>query len=300
MELRHLRYFIAVAEEENVTRAAARLRVSQPPLSRQIQALEDEIGVNLFDRCGRSIKLTQAGLVFLRHAKSVLTQVELAVKSAQAASGEKSALRVGYTPALTTELLPQIVRSLSRHHPRVQLIMHDSVSIEIVDLLRAGKLDVGLIAKHPGERNHRLHYEVLQSFAVGVIVSKRHRLARRRGLAVDDVMDEPIALLSPRRFVAFHAWTRRVLGRRFSRVRVVEECESVPSLIAAVECGRAIALCSEGHIQPARDRLAFVPFTPPLPPIEIGIGFLPRSLPSPPVQQFIETARIIGRRMVSS
>src|SRR5580698_4288825 len=115
MELRHLRYFIAVAEEQNVTRAAARLHVSQPPLSRQIRDLEEELGVSLFRRTAKSLALTEAGKIFLNEARGVLLQTEKAVQAVRAvAAGDRGQMRVGYAPSLTVEILPKALREFEK------------------------------------------------------------------------------------------------------------------------------------------------------------------------------------------
>src|SRR6516225_11782259 len=107
MELRHLRYFVAVAEEENVSKAALKLHVSQPGISRQIRNLEDEIGFQLFERSAKSVKLTPAGSVFLREARAVLQRANEAVEKARAAIGGGSGkIDIGYAPSLTVQILP--------------------------------------------------------------------------------------------------------------------------------------------------------------------------------------------------
>src|SRR6202008_2454598 len=107
MELRHLRYFVAVAEEENVTRAASRLHVSQPALSRQIRDLEEELGFPLLERSAKSVRLTEAGRAFLIEARALLQRVEEAVKTARAIAMGGIELHVGYAPSLTARILPQ-------------------------------------------------------------------------------------------------------------------------------------------------------------------------------------------------
>src|SRR5271167_2639368 len=111
MELRHLRYFVAVAEAENVTRAATKLHVSQPALSRQIHDLEEEIGFPLFERSAKSVRLTDAGRLFLNEARAVIERAELAVKNARAvAGGIRGEIHVGYAPSLTVQILPLTLR----------------------------------------------------------------------------------------------------------------------------------------------------------------------------------------------
>src|ERR1700683_2427650 len=145
VELRHLRYFVIVAEEQNVTRAAERLHVSQPPLSRQIRDLEQELGVGLFRRTAKSLALTEAGKIFLNEARAVLLRAEKAVQTVRAvASGGRGQLRVGYAPSLTVELLPQALRSFERECPGVRVTLHDLSTEECVQRLTNRKLDVAL------------------------------------------------------------------------------------------------------------------------------------------------------------
>ena len=127
MELRHLRYFVAVAEEENVTRAAARLHVSQPSLSRQILDLEEELQLSLFEHNAKALRLTDAGRIFLAEARAVLQRVTEAVQTVKAvSSGEKGELHVGYAPSLTTKLLPQALKFFQGANPGVRVVLHDA------------------------------------------------------------------------------------------------------------------------------------------------------------------------------
>src|ERR1700690_1893401 len=111
MELRHFRYFVAVAEEQNVSRAALRLHISQPGLSRQVRDLEEEIGFQLFQRGAKSLRLTEAGKTFLEQARAVLRHAEEAVRAARmVAQGAPAEIAVGYAPSLTVHILPQTLR----------------------------------------------------------------------------------------------------------------------------------------------------------------------------------------------
>ena len=144
MELRHLRYFIAVAEELNFTRAAERLHIAQPPLSQQIRALEAEVGVELFDRTKRPLQLTVAGHVFLEEAQRAIAQVENAVKMAQRANrGELGRLVIGFTSSMANSFLPDILRVYRERFPKVELIWKELATSLQLQALRDQQLDVG-------------------------------------------------------------------------------------------------------------------------------------------------------------
>src|SRR5580698_6103806 len=124
MELRHLRYFVAVAEEENVSRAALKLHVSQPGISRQIRDLEDEIGFQLFERSAKSVRLTPAGSVFLPEARAVLQRANEAVEKARVAAGSASGkIDIGYAPSLTVQILPQALRKFQDQFPNMRVVL---------------------------------------------------------------------------------------------------------------------------------------------------------------------------------
>jgi LysR family transcriptional regulator, benzoate and cis,cis-muconate-responsive activator of ben and cat genes len=148
MELRHLRYFVAAAEQENVSRAAAKLHVSQPGVSRQIHDLEEEIGFPLFERSAQALKLTEAGRKFLEEARAVLQRADEAVKNARAvAAGAGGEIHVGYAPSLTIQILPRALRAFQSKFPRTRVSLHDSSTEEMLAGLRAGKLQVTLMVR---------------------------------------------------------------------------------------------------------------------------------------------------------
>ena len=292
MELRHLRYFIAVAEEENVTRAAARLNVSQPPLSRQIRDLEEEIGVELFERHGKSVKLTEAGRVFLKQSRTVLSCAANAVKTAQAAVGDgKRELQVGYSPSLAVELLPQMLRVFGKKAPAVRVNLYGMMALDMIAAVREGRLDAAFVTRHPADRIRGVTFEPLRLFRVGVMVSKGHRFARKPSIAAADVLAEPLAVFSRQQYALYHKWLRSLFGARVKSIRFIEECDSGLSLIAAVESARGVAVCCEGQITFAGSRVVFIPLVPAPQPVEIGICYTRRGLASASTRQFIETAR---------
>ncbi len=142
MELRHLRYFIAVADELSFSRAAERLRIAQPPLSQQIQALETELGVKLFDRKKRPLQLTLAGQAFVEEARTMLAQLEQAVSKTQRIhQGNLGHLTVSFSSSLANGMLPDILRSFRQHYPEIELILREENSAFQLQRLREYKTD---------------------------------------------------------------------------------------------------------------------------------------------------------------
>jgi LysR family hca operon transcriptional activator len=146
MELRHLRYFVAVAEELNFTRAAQRLNTAQPSLSQQIKQLEEHVGVPLLDRTKRNVALTAGGKVFLLDAREILARVDRAGSRAVRAQREKSAeLVIGVVPAAEIKILPKLIPLVERSYPKIRLVFHNLPSAEQKRLLATGSLDFGLL-----------------------------------------------------------------------------------------------------------------------------------------------------------
>ena len=198
MELRHLRYFVAVAEEENFRRAAEKVHVSQSPLSRQMQQLREEIGVDLFEPSGRGVKLTLAGRMFLERAKGILAAVDAAVGEArEATDGRIGTIGIGFEPgAGYFGCLSTIVAELRRRQPRVSVKLLPMISTEQWEALRLGEIALAYGNEVPDDSS--LRSVVLSRTRIGIRLPKEHRLARKAKLKVRDLADESI-LMGPRR-----------------------------------------------------------------------------------------------------
>jgi len=294
MELRHLRYFIAVAEEQNVTRAAARLHVSQPPLTRQIQDLEAELGVALFERTAKTIRLTEAGHVFLREAKAALQRVDAAVTAARAtAIGHSSKLHIGHAPSATADFLPAVLRAFHKKLPGVRVTLHDMTATEILEGLREGHLDAGFLVKPECKLPRGVHFQSLRTYAMVVAVTPSHPWAKRREVKVTEVLKEPIVAYSRRDYPNYHRLLARVLGPRIKRLPLVEECDSGPSLIAAVESGKGVCVVPTFLATTAGRRLKYVALSPPAAPAVVGMALMEGS-PALPLQMLKETAHVVA------
>ena len=263
MELRHLRYFVAVAEEENVSRAALRLHVSQPALSRQIRDLEAELGFLLLERSAKSVRLTEAGSVFLTEARSVLERAEAAVNAARAvATGESGELHVGYAPSLTARILPKALRAFQAELPKVRVRLHDLSTEEMLTELRQGKLQIALLVRPSAAMLRGLQFEDLARDSLRLAVAPKHPLARKHKITLAEAAREPLITYGRKNYPEYHEFLAATFATTKSKLRIAEEHESVTSLIASVEAGGGVALVSESIGCIAGPRLKLLPIAP--------------------------------------
>lgn len=291
VELRHLRYFAAVAETQNITHAAATLNVAQPSLSRQIRDLEEELGIALLTHAARSVRLTEAGRVFLIEARAVLKRAETAIQTARAvADGQTGSIHVGYAPSLTVELLPSILRLFQQACPGVQIHLHDLSTQEMLRGLRDERLHVALLVQMSAKIMTGLVFEELQQYPVCVAMHPSHPLAKKSEIEMKDIIGERLIAFSLTEYPEHHAWIAGLFARFPSPPRIAEEHDSVTSLIASVEVGRGIALVSQRIECMTGPRLLIRPLVPAPPPLSVGIARRLEDIP-PFVTKFIAAAR---------
>jgi DNA-binding transcriptional LysR family regulator len=196
IELRHLRYFVAVAEELHFGRAALRLHLAQPPLSQQIRKLEEILGYPLFLRTSRAVKLTSAGEVFLERAKRTLRNVQEDMEEARSVGrGEEGFLRVGFIGSAMLTPLPAMLGRYRRLYPKVNLQLHESYTSAVVQKLLKGELDAGFL-RDSGQVSG-LEIEPLFSEPFIAVVPKKHPLAKHKAISVKELRDEPFVFFSP-------------------------------------------------------------------------------------------------------
>jgi DNA-binding transcriptional LysR family regulator len=290
MELRHLRYFVVVAEEENVSRAALRLHVSQPALSRQIRDLEEEIGFLLLERTAKSVRLTDAGRTFLTEAGRVLKHAEEAVAKARAiATNGRGELQVGYAPTPSVRILPPTLRAFQAQMPNVRVRLHDLSSEEMVAGLRDKRLDIAVLVRPTRAMLRGLRFEELARDVICLAVAPKHPLARHRPVTLAQVAREPLVVFSRKDYPDYHELLEAIFAGTKFKLRIAEEHDSATSLMAAVEAGVGVALASQSLACSAGPRLKLIPISPPPPPLIIGAAWPANNL-SGAAQTFLNCA----------
>jgi DNA-binding transcriptional LysR family regulator len=199
MELRHLRYFVAVGEEQHYGRAARRLRVAQPALSHQIQNLEREIGFNLFERLPRGVKLSAAGTLFLVDARRILQDVnEATARAARVARGQSGTLRVGFTESASWRgVVPKSFRRFREMLPDAELQLQPLASVEQLDALRSGRLDAGFVFNAP-KADPELDRLPVAAQRIELAAPRGHPLTKLKELRLRDLVGVPFVWF-PRR-----------------------------------------------------------------------------------------------------
>ncbi|HET8593949.1 MAG TPA: LysR family transcriptional regulator [Intrasporangium sp.] len=251
MELRHLRYFVAVAEERHFGRAAQRLHMAQPPLSQQIKALEAELGVRLLERSTRRVDLTAAGERYLERARAVLEAVDAAGGEARRVQeGEVGHLRIGFTGSATYELLPRLARRLRQQLPGLTLdLTGEMLTPRQVRALKTHTIDLGFL--RPPVRVPDLEVHVLRNEPLVAVLPETHPFAERQSVVLADLRDEVfISYPSHQASVTYDA-VLSACGRVGFSPKEIHEVAETSTLVSFVAAGLGVALvpASVQHLQ---------------------------------------------------
>jgi LysR family transcriptional regulator, benzoate and cis,cis-muconate-responsive activator of ben and cat genes len=298
MELRHLRYFATIAEERSFRRASLRLHVSQPPLSRMIRQLEDEIGVQLFDRTTSGVELTGAGAVFLEDARKALRLANDAVeKSRRAARGELGNLEVAYNGSVIFGLIPELVGAYRDLQPRVTVRLSNLPKDRQILALRDGWLDIGFARYYRNEPD--IASEAVMHEPVVLAVPATGALARQISLPLAAVRDEPMIVFpgSPRPSYADEV-VRFCADAGFSP-NIVHEAEDLTGCLALVSGGLGIAPVPASAMNIHLPRVAFVRLTRPEPRSGLYCVYR-RDDQRPLLQQFLEVLHMLSGRLAAA
>lgn len=239
VEIRHLRYFLAVVEAGSFSRAADRLGISQPSVSQQMRDLEVELRVTLFQRRGRRILPTAAGLVFQEHAVTILRQVESLLQDLTLEPDQvRGALHIGVVPILNVALMPHLLGRFAAEHPGVSLVVEEISSTGIETALEEGRMDVGLgfLTRH----SPNLHYEQLCEDAFTLVVAGDHPWADRKMVEVADLHGQRLLQL-PASFV-MRRMADEICRKHQARPRIVAEINAIETLLRSLQSMEAGAL----------------------------------------------------------
>ncbi len=272
MDVRQLKYFVAIAEEGSVSGAANRLHTSQPSLGRQIKDLELEIGVPLLIRDTRGCVLTIAGQALLEQSRIILSQVEVAKEAARrAAQSEKQSLTVGFISGYEMEWFPKIIEIFRPQLDKIQLTIQSRMSPDLTQALIAGEIDVALLRADP--RHKDLTYEPLFTEPLGALLPAKHRLASRSVLDPKELMGELMISMSKRTGPTLRRLVDEYLSRSGVAFRRGTEAENLMSAIALVLSEHAICLMPSYSKRLLSSSTVWRPLKEPVPIIEMSIGY---------------------------
>ncbi|SCY61617.1 LysR family transcriptional regulator [Desulfoluna spongiiphila] len=270
MELRQLKYFLAVAEELHFGNAARRMNISQPPLSQQVKQLEEELGARLFERTSRSVALTPEGVFFKEEAKAILERLERAGDTVRAmARGEEGSLSIGFVVIINQSLLPEVILDYKQRFPKVHLELKEMTTNYQLKSVRNGTLDIGFIRYHNQDLSGLCKKTYIKENYV-LALSDRHPLAGRTEISLGELTDEPLVMFKRDNLPALYDEIVRAFTRAGMRPRMVQETNRRLTAIALVAAGMGVSPVPESTRRLGREGVTYLPIVEPLPEIEVA------------------------------
>lgn len=294
MELRHLRYFIAVAEELHFGRAAERLGIAQPPLSQQIRRLEEDLGVQLLIRTKRRVELSDAGRVLLAEGRLVLAQAEQAARAAKRASrGETGQLAVGFVGSATYHILPLILSAFRERFPEVQLKLCELFPTEQVQALQEGRIQVGFFRSHKTEDS--LKYEPVLQEPLVVALPEGHPLTKRSRVPVRALAREPFVIFPRHIGPSFYDFIVSLCHKSGFSPQIAQEASEIQTIVSLVAGGTGVALVPASCRNFRRIGVIYKPMPEPSPRVQMIVACR-RDDQSPVLHQFLRVAREVAHK----
>lgn len=293
MELRHLRYFVALAEELHFGRAAERLHIAQPALSQQIRRLEEELGVPLLQRTKRRVRLTAPGTAFLEHARSTLGHAHEAVRAAQlAARGDTGSLVIGFVTSSLYGVFPDVIRMFRDRFSEVRLTLHELPIVQQLEWLRNGRIQVSFL--RPPVEDHALNVRIISKEAWVAALPQSHPLARRTRVPLRALSEDQF-ILFPRELAPslYDQLLEVYLKAGFSpHIALEAQMQAIVSLVAA---GVGVALVPASLQNLRREGLVYRPLLGSFPKVELAVAWRREDL-SPVLQSFLEVVSEVTAR----
>jgi DNA-binding transcriptional LysR family regulator len=290
VDLRHLRSFLAVAEERHFGKAARRLDMAQPPLSRQIQLLEAELGFLLFDRSRRRVELTPAGVALVPHARRVFDALDLGVQEARrAAAGQTGRIAVGYLASVALSGLAELVGAFRARSPDVDIVLHELTLSEQMEGIKAGRLDVGFLRGPLCDP--QLSSRLVRSEALMVILPAGHALAAHRRLSLSQLAAEPFVAYPRNRGPAYFDLLMRLCYDAGFTPRIVQEATQL-DIVSLVAAGFGVAIVPGSLRHARRPGAVFRPIVG-APRTDVLVAWRPDDA-SPVLRDFLDVLREVG------
>ena len=297
MELRHLRYFVAIADAGHFTRAAKALGIGQPPLSQQIQQLERELGLSLFHRLPRGVQLTEAGQAFADDARRVLRDVDQAVERARrVARGELGRIRVGMiNSAPFHPLIPQVIREFRRRYPNVGFSLEERTTPGLVTAVRNETVDVAFVRPIHGS-HEGLGIEAVIDEDLMVALPAGHALAKRTRIALMALSIEPFVLFSHAVGAGLHDEIVGACRSAGFSPRVVQEASQVTSIVNLVASGLGVSILPASMQHMHTDGVVFRPIQRPVPKARLSLIYRQSDRESAQIARLRELIRELARK----
>ncbi|AYE53286.1 LysR family transcriptional regulator [Priestia megaterium] len=284
MELRQLQYFIAVAEELNFSRAAERVKITQPPLSLQIQNLEKELDIVLFYRNKRQVKLTDAGKLFYTEVCKIFNHLERAVEDAKRTQhGEIGTIRVGFVGSATYDILPSILREFRNLYSEVEVHLFEMSTPMQLEALHEGEIDIGVL--RPPVNDEIIHTEIVSTVPCVLAVPKQHPLLKIKNVSLSDLKTYPFVMLSRKTWSNLYD---EILG--LCNPIIQQEALEFQTVIGLVAAKLGIAVVPQSAVNLHTQDVVYLDLDDQLPVASMGIAWRQKDQ-SPLVQSFIQLAR---------
>jgi DNA-binding transcriptional LysR family regulator len=294
MELRHLRYFVAVAEALSFTKAAEKLRLAQPSLTRQVRNLEDEIGVKLLDRSNNRVVLTEEGRLFLFDSKKLLAMSAESVAAVQRMNrGETSDLNIGYVANIHFGLLPATLGAFRKLHPGVALNLFDMTSAEQLLAIEDRRIDLGFVGIRPALSGHALLSECVAHDTMLVALPADHPLAKKASVKLPELASQFFIGMSAKTHPGAREWLAGICRAAGFTGRILQEADSEPTVMQFVSDGLGVSLLPEQITGMAHDGVVFRPLVPTL--LRESTIAWREDNPSKPLKDFIRIVQELSR-----
>ncbi len=275
MELRHIRYFVAAADELNLTRASARLNITQPAISRMIRELELELQARLFTRHWDGLQLTPAGEAFLRHCRRILNECRNAVDSVRRASAGPTALNVGFILPSLSSFLGSILSKLSEEHPELEVRVHELSPADQIDALRAREIDVAFFGNQREQLDDEFEAMPIMKFAFEVVLPGKHRLAQRASLDLKELVAENFIGYAEKKFPSRNKKITKVCMQAGFTPKFSYIASSIIEILGMIALGKGISLLPTDVANLPHPNVVFIPLNDEIEPIFITATWLP-------------------------